>query len=459
MQAGPSDSPGAPALRRVLGLPSLVVYGLVLVQPTAPMSVYGVAHDKAQGHVVTLILIGMVAMLFTALSYGRMANAYPAAGSAYTYVGRELHPALGYLTGWSMMFDYIMNPLICVLWCSKATAELGILPGVPAKAWFVFYAALFTGLNLRGIQASARTNALVAGGLTLVLLLYFATSLRYLGQHPPADFAALTRPFFDPSTFTWKQLSSGAALAVLTYIGFDGISTLSEEVRNPRRNVLLATVLVCLIVGLLSAAQVYVAQLVWPEAASTFPNYPGLENAMAHVARRAGGPAMFVILTVALLIASIGSGTGSHLGAGRLLYGMGRDNAIPRSFFGRLHPRTNIPANNILLVGGVALAGAFVLDYDQRGFDLGAQLLNFGAMVGFIGVNVAALTHYFIRGKDRRLRHLIPPILGALICFYLWASLAWLTLGIGLAWLAFGVLYGALRTEGYRKPLQMNIGG
>jgi putrescine importer len=443
------------SLRRVLGLGALVIYGLVMIQPTAPMPLFGVAAEKGNGHVVTVVLIGMVAMLFTAFSYGRMANAYPAAGSAYTYVGRELHPALGYLTGWSMIFDYVINPTICVIWCSKATVDLGVLPGLPVQAWFVAYALLFTGLNLRGIQASARTNYVLAIGLGLVIVAFFIASARYLAQSSSTEGIDWIRPFYDPTRFSWKAISGGAALAVLTYIGFDGISTLSEEVRNPRRNVLLATVLVCLITGVLASLEVYVAQLVWPEAASTFPN---LENAFAHVARRAGGPALFFVVTVALLVASIGSGMGAHLGAGRLLYGMGRDDAIPRGFFGRLNPRTRIPSNNVLLVGGVALVGAFALDYRQNGYDLGAQLLNFGAMVGFMGVNLSALVHYFVRGRDRRLRHLVPPVLGFLICFYLWVNLTPKALLIGAGWLGLGVLYGAYRTGGYRRPLRMVTG-
>ncbi len=462
---------GVPAaglgLKRALGLPALILYGIILIQPTAPMPLFGVAYEKANGHVVTLILIGMVAMLFTALSYGRMANAYPNAGSAYAYVSREIHPAPGYLTGWSMMFDYVMNPVICVIWCSKATFDVtgglgslhlfgaaidfSFIHQIPVAVWFVFYALLFTGLNLRGIEASARTNAVIAAGLGLVIVLFFAAALRYLFQNPPADAAALARPFYDPATFSWKALSSGAALAVLTYIGFDGISTLSEEVHNPRRNVLLATVLVCLITGVLSSFEVYTAQLAWAKPASAFPN---LENAFSHVAGLVGGHGLFVIVTVALLVATIGSGMGAHLGAGRLLYGMGRDNAIPRKFFAFVNPRTRVPSNNIILVGAVALAGAFGLDYNQKGYDLGAQLLNFGALFGFMGVNLSACIHYYVRGRDRRLRQLIPPILGFLICFYLWASLARITLIIGVGWLTLGVLYGAWRTSLFTKPIE-----
>jgi amino acid transporter len=390
---------------------------------------------------VTTILIGMVAMLFTAVAYGRMAAVYPTAGSAYAYVGKELHPALGYVTGWSMLFDYVMNPIICVIWCSKAAANFLELP---YPVWATFFALLFTLLNLRGIKASARTNAVIAGGLGLVLLLFIIAAFRYLSGQT-LDGAALTRPFYDPATFSWKALSTGTALAVLTYIGFDGISTLSEEVKNPRRNVLLATVLVCLFTGVFGAAQVYLAQLVWPD----WLHYPDVDTAFVHVAGRAGGAVLFAIVNGSLLIANVGSGAGAHLGAGRLLYGMGRDDAIPRRFFGVVNPKTHVPSNNIILVGVIALAGAFAVSYQ-----LGAELLNFGAFIAFMGVNVSSFVHYYLRQPEKKLWNLLPPVLGFVICFYIWLSLRMPAKIVGSLWLATGVAYGAWKTRGFRRTIE-----
>jgi len=435
-------SAARPGLSRVLGLWSLVIYGIVLVQPTAPMSPFGVVSVKAEGHVVTTLLIAMVAMLFTAISYGRMAAAYPSAGSAYVYVGRELHPALGYVTGWSMLFDYVMNPLICVIICSKLAGNY--LPQVPYAVWAVFFAVVFTALNLRGVKASARTNAIIAAGLVLALVLFLGAALRYLSGQP-LDAAALARPFYDPATFTWAKISSATALAVLTYIGFDAISTLSEEVENPRRNVLLATVIVCLFTGVFGALQVYLAQLVWPDWSS----YPDVDTAFVHVAGRAGGAWLFAILNFALLVANAGSGMGAQLGASRLLYGMGRDDAIPRGFFGALHPRTHVPGNNVILIGAIALAGAFTISY---GF--GAELLNFGALIGFMGVNLSSLVRYFWRAERRTVMSLVPPLFGFLICAYLWVSLSPHALVVGAVWLASGVAYGAWKTQGFKKPIE-----
>jgi putrescine importer len=434
-----TDTAQHPGLRRALGLRELVIYGMVLIQPTAPMPLFGVVSQEARGHVVTTILIGMMAMLFTAISYGRMARCYPSAGSAYTYVGKEVHPAMGYLTGWSMIVDYVLNPIICVIWCSKAALNFG--PQIPYAAWAIFFAILFTALNLRGIQSSARTNQWIAGGLTAVVVVFLAAACRYLWLDPPGSPGAWLRPFYDPQTFSWQAVSTGTSIAVLTYIGFDGISTLSEEAHNPRRNILLATVLTCLITGILASIQVYMAQMVHPQ-----PNgFPDVDTAFVHVAGIAGGPWLFAIVNLALLIATVGSGSGAHLGAARLLYGMGRDNAIPRRFFSAIHPKTQIPRNNVLLVGAVALCGAFLLNYQ-----LGAELLNFGAFVGFMGVNLAAFLHYYVRSEKKRLSYAIPPLLGFIICLYIWLNLRTYAKLMGFAWLGAGLLYGAWKTRGFK---------
>ena len=385
----------------------------------------------------------MVAMLFTAISYGRMAAAYPSAGSAYVYVGRELHPALGYVTGWSMLFDYVMNPLICVIICSKLAGNY--LPQVPYAAWAVFFAVLFTGLNLRGVKASARTNAVIAAGLVLALVLFLAAALRYLAGQP-LDAAALTRPFYDPATFSWSKLSSASALAVLTYIGFDAISTLSEEVKNPRRNVLLATVIVCLFTGVFGGLQVYLAQLVWPDWSS----YPDVDTAFVHVAGRAGGAWLFAV---------------AQLRAARREPGLGNGRAARSEPPALRHgPRRRDPAR-LLRRSAPADARADQQRDADRGdrtrwvpspisYGFGAELLNFGALIGFMGVNLAAFVHYYWRGRSRTASHLAPPLLGFAICAYLWWSLSWPARLVGFAWLASGVAYGAWKTKGFSKPIE-----
>src|ERR1700747_1485088 len=378
----PVSASSAPRLRRTLTLWDLILYGVIVIQPVAPMSVFGVLSQRGHGHVVTTILIAMVAMLFTAFSYGRMARAYPSAGSAFTYVGQEINPALGYATGWSMVMDYMLNPMICIIWISQQAHVFA--PGVPYGAWAVFFAFVFTALNVQGVKTSARVNTGLAAGMGVVIGIFFVAAARYVFGHPNDGAAFFTRPFYDPQMWNTKAVLGGTSIAVLTYIGFDGISTLSEEAENPRRNILLATVLTCLVIGVLSAIEVYAGQLIWP-ASQPFPNE---DAAFTFVAARAWPP-LLVIVGFTLLVANFGSGMGSQLGAARLLYGMGRSNALPRSFFGAVDPKRHVPRNNVLFVGIVALIGAFFISYG-----LGAEMLNFGALIAFMGVNAASFMRY-----------------------------------------------------------------
>jgi putrescine importer len=429
-------------LRRTLTLWDLILYGVIVIQPTAPMSVFGVLSERGRGHVVTTILIAMVAMLFTAISYGRMARAYPSAGSAFTYVGQEINPALGYVTGWSMAMDYMLNPMICFIWCSKAA--MNFAPGVPYAVWAIFFFVVFTGLNLRGIRTSARLNSGLAAAMAIVIAIFFVAAARYVFGHPHDGLSFFTRPFYDPTTFNMKAVLGGTSIAVLTYIGFDGISTLSEEAENPRRNILLATVLTCVVIGLLSALEVYAAQLLWPASQA----FPDVDTAFVHIAGRAAGPWFFVVMNLTLLVANFGSGMGAQLGAARLLYGMGRSNALPKKFFGVVDAKRQVPRNNVIFVGVVALAGAFLVSYG-----LGAEMLNFGALIAFMGVNVAAFMRYYVRATDKKLINLLPPVIGFVVCLILWLNLSRPAIVAGSIWMVLGIAFGAWKTGGFRRDL------
>jgi putrescine importer len=434
-----------PRLRRTLTLWDLILYGVIVIQPVAPMSVFGVLSERGHGHVVTAILIAMVAMLFTGISYGRMARAYPSAGSAFTYVAQEIHPSVGYVTGWSMVMDYMLNPLICTIWCAQQAYAFA--PGVPVWAWKVFFAVVFTLLNIRGVKTSARINTGMAIFMGAVIAMIFVAAARYIFGHPHGDAGFFTRPFYDPATFNYKALFGCTSIAVLTYIGFDGISTLSEEAENPRRNILIATVLTCVVIGLLSAVEVYIAQLIWPAA----ERFPDVDTAYVYAAGRAWAP-LFSIVGGTLLLANFGSGMGAQLGAARLLYGMGRSNALPKSFFGVVDAKHHVPRNNVFFVGAIVLFGSFFLSYG-----LGAEMLNFGALIAFMGVNAAALLRYFVRAPEKKIWNLLPPLLGFLICLGLWMSLSRLAMVVGSIWMIAGIAFGIWKTRWFREPLSFEL--
>ncbi len=469
METSSASVSTAPRLRRTLTLWDLILYGVIVIQPVAPMSVFGVLSDRGHGHVVTAILIAMVAMLFTGISYGRMARAYPSAGSAFTYVAQEINPALGFVTGWSMVMDYMLNPLICTVWCAGQANQFA--PGVPSWIWKIFFAVVFTLLNIRGIKTSARINTVMALLMGMVVVAIFVAGARYIFGAPAGTISYLT-PFYDPHTFSWGNLFGCTSIAVLTYIGFDGISTLSEEAENPRRNILLATVLTCLVIGILSAVEVYIAQLIWPAREA----FPDINTAYSYVAGRAWQP-LFPIVGFTLLLANFGSGFGAQIGAARLLFGMGRSNALPKSFFSAVDPKNHVPRNSVIFVGVVALLGAFLLEIvagfrtyslsagsltwettkkilnGGEAYGLGAEMLNFGALIAFMGVNAAAFLRYFVRSEERKIGNLIPPVLGFVICLGLWLNLSRPAMIVGSIWMAAGILFGAIRTKGFRSNL------
>jgi amino acid transporter len=287
----------------------------------------------------------------------------------------------------------------------------------------------------------------MAAAMSAVVVVVFVTAIRYILGHPHSDPGFFTRPFYDPQTFTVDGLFGCTSLAVLTYIGFDAISTLSEEAENPKRNIMLATVGTCLVIGLLSAAEVYVAQLVWP-ASRPFPNQ---DTAYVYAAALTWAP-LFKIVGLTLLIANFGSGLGAQIGAARLLYGMGRSNALPKSFFGKVDLKHHIPRNNVIFIGVIVLTGSFFLTYGR-----GIELLNFGALIAFMGVNAAAFMRYFVRGPEKKMANFFPPILGFFICLGLWWSLSVPAKILGSIWMVLGIAFGVWKTRGFREQLSFEV--
>jgi putrescine importer len=444
-------------LRRVLSLKDLIIYGLILIQPVAALPLFGHANQISRGHAVTTILIAMVAMIFTAISYGRMANLYPAAGSAYTYVSKGIHSFVGFIAGWSMFMDYMFVPILCVIY-SGITAN-HMIPYVPYYLWLFIFSAAFTLLNLKGLKLAAMANWVLMIIMSIVVFFFLGAAIHYIFINDGFSGLFSVRPFFNPQTFSLKAISSATALAALTYIGFDGITTLSEEVENPKRNILLATVLTCVITGVWSGAQIYLAQLSWPDWNSITVGFNteaarnnALDTAIMAVAHRIGGTFLDLYLTLVLLLASIGSGITAQIGASRLLYGMGRDGIIPRKIFGHLDQKYSTPDYNVMIIGVLTLAGAFLFNYEEC-----ARLINFGAFFAFMAVNLACIREYYFRTAKKTAKtflvYFLPAGIGFLICLFIWLNLPLKTFVIGGSWMVAGIIYLGIRTKGFQKQI------
>jgi amino acid transporter len=447
----------APRLRRVLTLWDLIFYGIVLIQPIAPIPLFGVAQDLSQGHFVTIILIAMFAMMITAFSYGRMATLYPAAGSAYTYVGRGVNPHLGFLAGWAMFLDYLLQPLINTVWIATAL-HARYIPQVSFVVWAALIVGVVTFLNLGGIKASARANKVLLAIMCVVVAAFIFLAVRFLFGSEGWKGLLSTEPFYDPKNFNSHKIWMATSFAALTYIGFDGVTTLSEEVENPKRNVMLATVLVCVFTGVFGGLEVYLGQRVWPNW-RTFPN---LETAFMDVCQRVGGTLLFHAIGGIIALAAFGSALTGSLGAARLLFGMGRDNVLPKRLFGYISPKTHIPTYNVIVISLLAFGGAVGLNYIGSAYEHAGELLNFGAFLAFMGVNFATFWKFGVQAVGGRTRQvlvdIILPLFGFVFCGVIWWNLHPIARTVGGIWFVLGIGYAVIKTRGFRrKPLMIDF--
>jgi len=266
----------------VLRLRDLIFYGIVIIQPIAPVPIFGVTQKLSMGFAVTAVAISGIAMMLTAFSYGRLAALYPTAGSAYSYVGRGLNPHLGFLAGWAMALDYLVLPIVAIIQAALAAHRL--VPMISYTEWAMAFVALLTAVTLWGIRATARVNIALLACMFLVCGAFVYLALLYLGHQDGVRALVSIKPFYDPATFDWRAVSTATAFAALTYIGFDGVTTLAEDVENPRRNVLIAIVSVCALTTLLSCLLVYLAQRVWPD----YHTFANIETAFMDVTRPGG---------------------------------------------------------------------------------------------------------------------------------------------------------------------------
>jgi putrescine importer len=437
-----------PHLKRVLSAWDLVLYGIVAVTPCAPATVYGLAERMTYGHSIVAILASMLAMVLTAVSYGRMAALYPSAGSVYTYAGRGLHPYVGFASGWAMLLEYGVNPLFSVMYATLAIREAA--PHFP----FVVSAAVLAGgitvLNLRGVRYTARANEVLTFFMFLVLMAYVVLAVRFVWLHQGPTHLFSVQPFYSPGTIHWGAMARGTSFAALTYLGFDAVTTLAEDVKNPKRNVMLSAVVVVVFTGVFGGLLVYLAQIVWPD----YTSFQNIETAFVEVTRRIGGPVLFESTAALIVIANIGGAITTQVAAARLLFGMGRDNVIPRRFFGYLSPRTNAPSRNILLIGIVAFVGSLFMNYE-----ITAEILNFGAFLVFMGVNLSVFWQFWVRSVEGHRREffwdLLLPGLGFVFCTIIWVGLGGPAMIAGGIWFAVGIVVLAVHTSGFRKALEL----
>ncbi|MFJ4846655.1 MULTISPECIES: APC family permease [unclassified Streptomyces] len=432
----------APALARTLTLRAVVSFGLAYMTPLIVLGTFGVVADKTGGAVPTAYALALVAMLFTAYSYGKMAAEHPVAGSAYTYVRRSIDGRAGFLVGWATLLDYFFLPM--VIWLIGGAYLQAQWPGVPMWVWIIAFIAVTTLLNLLGIKAADRANSLLMAFQILVIVIFALLSLRHVFHTGGAGGLFSTTPFHNGAT-TLAGISGGAAVAAYSFLGFDAVTTLTEETIEPRRTMPRAIMLTALIGGGIFIALAYTTQLAHPGSHFDDPSSAAFE-----IARTIGGDLFSSVFLAGLVVAQFASGVAAQASTSRLLFAMGRDNVLPRKLFGYVHPRYLTPAFNVLLTGAVGLV-ALRLDVATS-----TSFINFGAFTAFTFVNLSVIATYLRKRRAGQapspFAWAVVPAAGALIDLWLLFHLDGKALTLGAIWLFLGVVYLAWLTRGFRTP-------
>lgn len=445
MQTNASPAQSRASLKKTLTLFPVVMIGLAYMQPMTLFDTFGIVTNLTGGHVATAYAFALIAILFTALSYGKLVHRFPSAGSAYTYAQKSICPHVGFMVGWSSLLDYLFMPMINIL-LAKSYFE-SLIPGIPSWIFVVLLVGFMTLTNLKGIRTVANFNGLIVVLQILVMLVIVGMVIYGVSQGVGAGTLVSSKPFWTENSQVVPMIT-GATILCFSFLGFDGISSLSEETKDAKRVIPKAIFLTALIGGLLFIAVSYFLQLYFPDVSHFKDPDSSQPEIMLYVA---GKTFQFGILIFSC-VTVLASGMAAHAGVSRLMYVMGRDGVFPKRFFGYISPKFHTPVFNVLLVGAIALLAI--------NFDLvtATALINFGALVAFTFVNLSVISQYWIREKLRRtlkdnIRFLILPLCGAFTVGALWVNLEKSSMELGLIWAAIGIIYLAIVTKGFRLPV------
>ena len=440
-----TSAPQRAHLKKSLTLLPVVMIGLAYMQPMTLFDTFGIVSGLTSGHVATAYAFALIAILFTAVSYGKLVRRFPSAGSAYTYAQKAISPHVGFMVGWSSLLDYLFMPMINILLAKNYFEAL--VPGIPSWIFVVLLVAFMTMSNLRGIKTVANFNSVIVVLQVVVMIGITGMVIYGVAHGEGAGTLTSSQPFWSADAHVVPMIT-GATILCFSFLGFDGISSLSEETKDAERTIPRAIFLTALIGGLIFIVASYFLQLYFPDISRFKDPDSSQPEIMLYVA---GHVLQFGILIFSV-VTVLASGMAAHAGVSRLMYVMGRDGVFPERFFGYIHPKWRTPSLNVLLVGAVALMAIR--------FDLvtATALVNFGALVAFTFVNLSVIAQFWIREKRNRtlrdhINYLVLPMLGALTVGALWINLEESSMVLGLIWAAVGIIYLAFVTRSFRNPV------
>ncbi|MFB3161363.1 APC family permease [Neobacillus sp. 179-J 1A1 HS] len=429
-------------LKRSLKLWQVVIMGLAYMTPMVVFDTFGIVSGETNGHVPAAYVIALVGMLFTAVSYGKLVRVFPQAGSAYTYTQKAMNRHLGFLVGWSSLLDYLFLPMVNALLTKLYLNAL--FPSVPDFIWVLLFVGIVTLLNLRSVNALANFNTLFVLVQILIMVVFIILVIKGLNAGEGTGTVFSMQPFFVEG-MNIPILITGATILCFSFLGFDAVTTLSEETPNPEKTIPKAILLTALWGGVIFITTSFFIQSFFPDNSRFIDS----EAALPEIALYVGGKLFQSIFLCTTFVNTLASGLASHASVSRLLYVMGRDKVFPEKWFGYVHPKWRTPAINVLIVGVISLSAWF--------FDLvtATSLINFGALMAFTFVNLSVISHFAVREKMHRtpkgfFNYVIMPLIGAGLVGVLWINLELSSLIMGASWFLIGLAYLVFLTKAFK---------
>ena len=375
---------GKTQLRKSLKLWQVVVMGLAYLTPMTVFDTFGIVSGISDGHVPASYLLALAGVLFTAISYGKLVRQFPQAGSAYTYAQKAINPHVGFMVGWSSLLDYLFLPMINVLLAKIYLSAL--FPEVAPWIWVVMFVVILTAANLKSVNLVANFNALFVLVQVAIIAVFIFLVVQGLHKGEGVGTVWSLQPFISQNAHL-IPIITGATIVCFSFLGFDAVTTLSEETPDAARTIPKAIFLTALYGGLIFISASFFMQLFFPDIS----RFKDPDAALPEIALYVGGKLFQSIFLCTTFVNTLASGLASHASVSRLLYVMGRDNVFPEKYFGYVHPKWRTPALNVIMVGIVALSALF--------FDLvtATALINFGALVAFTFVNLSVYNHFWRR--------------------------------------------------------------
>jgi len=434
--------------KRTLSLRDLVIFGMVFMAPVSSMTLFGIMSVTSQGHNVLAYLFAFVAMLLTALSYGKMVEAFPVAGSTYSYTQRAIDPKLGFIAGWVMLLDYFLIPMF--LYVVSANFANALLPAVPFWVWILIYVVPVTLVNYRGVEVAAKVNIFMAALMVAAIIAFVIAAIHTASADSQVPLFNL-KAIYNNETFSLSAVVAGSAMAVLSYLGFDGITTLTEEVNTSTKKIKRAILLACVLQTVLYIAVSYFGLLFTPDYAAV----SNPETAFFDLASIVGGEGLQTFISFVIIVSGAATALAGQSSASRLLYGMGRDKLLPAKVFSHLHPQYKTPSYSIIFMGVIGCVGAMLIP-----MEILAEMVTFGGIFGFICVNLSVFVHFYIKRRERNFfTNLLFPLLGVAICGYILFSLSEIGKIVGFSWMGLGIAYLAIRSmlsNNFKQLLEKN---